>query len=35
VPIAQNQVLSVSYDVSDPTAQILGTSKPLVSRGPR
>jgi hypothetical protein len=35
VPIAQNQALSVSYDVSDPTAQILGTTKALVSRGPR
>jgi len=35
VPIAQNQVLSVSYDVSDPMAAILGTAKPLVSRGPR
>ena len=35
VPITPTQVLSVSYDVSDPTAQILGTSKALVSRGPR
>jgi hypothetical protein len=35
VPIAPTQVLSVSYDVTDPTAHILGTSKALVSRGPR
>jgi type VI secretion system protein ImpL len=35
VPIAPTQVLSISYDVTDPTAAILGTSKALVSRGPR